>query len=178
MRYVIAGLAIVTACTPHPATDDTAAPRVQTVRAEGMKGSFRVSGVTDASTTALSTSPVDAFQFLPLAYDSLSIPRTWVEPKQFLVSSQGFKVRARLGKTPLSRYIDCGSTQIGANADSYDVFMTVTSRLTANGAGSTLSTTVEAASRPLSFSQDYSRCSSRGELEKRIGAIVKAALQK
>lgn len=173
MRIVIVCLAAVGACTSAATTADPSAPSVQTIRSEGM-GSLRVVGTTDASSTAFNAAAEDAFQFLPLVYDSLAIPRTWIEPKQFLISSQGFKVRTRLGRTSLSRYIDCGSTQIGANADSYEVFMTVTSRLVPNGKDrSTLSSTVEASARPLSFNQDYSRCSSRGELERRIAQVAK-----
>lgn len=180
MRIATLSLVALAACSSAATTADPSAPRVQTIRAEGMGGSLKiVGGVTDASSTPLNVAADDAFQVMPLVYDSLSIPKTWLEPKQFMISSQGFKVRARLGKTSLSRYIDCGSTQIGANADSYDVYMTVTSKLAANGKdGSVLSTTVEASAKPLSFNQAYQHCSSRGELERRIGLLAKEFLRK
>lgn len=180
MRIAILSLVALAACTSAASTADPSAPSVQTIRAEGMAGSLKITGaVTDASATPLNVSADDAFQVMPLVYDSLSIPKTWLEPKQFMISSQGFKVRARLGKTSLSRFINCGQTQIGNNADSYDVFMTVTSKLVPNGTdAATLSTTVEASAKPLSFNQEYAPCSSRGELEHRIGELAKEFLKK
>ena len=85
--------------------------------------------------------------------------------------------RARLGKAPLSRYLDCGNTQIGPNADSYDVFLTVMTTVSPEGAsGATLTTIVDAQSRPVTFNQAYSRCSSKGGIEIRIADLVKARL--
>jgi hypothetical protein len=174
--FCLATVAVASACASTATTADPSAPHTQRVSIDGMAGSLRISAVTDASSLVLNASADNAYRVLPLVYDSLSIPKTWLDPKTFLISSQGFKIRTRLGKTSLSRFIDCGSTQIGANADSYDVYMTVTSKLAGSGETSTLSTTVEAAARPLSFNQDYTRCSSRGELERRIGALAKAFL--
>jgi hypothetical protein len=179
MRNAILCLVAVVACAPaQTTTADPSAPRVQTIRAEGMGGSLKVSSVTDPRVTPLGRPADDVYRLMPLVYDSLSIPKTWLDPKQFLISSQGFKIRARLGRTPLSKYIDCASTQIGPNADSYDVFMTVTSKLipNPNGTESTLNTTVEAAARPLSFNQDYTRCTSTGGLEKKVADLVKNLL--
>ena len=179
MRITALSLVLVAGCASAPATADPSAPRIQEVRADGIGGSLKINAVTDASALPLNVGAEEAFQVLPLVYDSLSIPKTWLEPKQFMISSQGFKIRSRMGRTALSRYIDCGSTQIGNNADSYDVYMTVTTRLVANGKeASTLATTVEASAKPLSFNQEYGRCSSRGELERRIGELAKVFLKK
>ncbi|MEP7002231.1 MAG: hypothetical protein ABI969_17210, partial [bacterium] len=78
-----------------------------------------------------------------------------------------------------SRFIDCGTTQIGENADTYDVYLTVVSQLEENKTSglAILHTTFEAMARPIAFSREYARCSSRGELEKRIANAVKAQLQ-
>ncbi|HEX7938790.1 MAG TPA: hypothetical protein VF483_07330 [Gemmatimonadaceae bacterium] len=180
MRIAIVSLVLVSACASAASSADPSAPRVQVIQADGVAGSLKIVGaVTDASSTPLNVGAEEAFQVMPLVYDSLSIPKTWLEPKQFMISSQGFKIRARMGKTVLSRYIDCGSTQIGNNADSYDVFMTVTSKLVPNGKdASTLSTTVEASAKPLSFNQEYANCSSRGELERRVADVAKEFLKK
>jgi hypothetical protein len=180
MRNAIICLAaLVVACAPaQTTTADPSAPRVQEIRAEGLGGSLKIASYTDPATTPIGKGALDAFQLMPLVYDSLQIPKTWLDPKQFLVSSQGFKIRARLGRTPLSRFIDCGKTQIGPNADSYEVFMTVTSKLIPNGDVSTLNTTVEASARPVSFNQAYSRCSSTGTLEKRISDLLLSLLAK
>src|SRR5262249_45883769 len=110
---------------------------------------------------------------LPAVFDSLGIPVNSLDPNKHLAGNAGFKLRQRLGKTPLSRYFDCGQTQVGPNADSYDVFLTVLTQVTPNGtAGARLSSTIDASAKPLAFSQGYSQCSSNAVLEKRLEELV------
>ena len=129
-------------------------------------GSYSVSAAID-----------QVWRVLPAAFDSLAIPVTQVDPLKRIIGNPGFKLRQRLGKVSLSRFIECGTTQIGPNADSYDVYLTVLLQLQPGPAGTTsVLTTFEALSRPVSFSQEYSRCSSRGSLETRLLDAVKAQL--
>jgi len=176
MRSGIVVLAVLCACAS--ATPSSGAPeRAQTLR--GVSGrDLTMVPVTDASSHALTSSVDDVWLVLPGVYDSLALPKALIDNKTHTISNQGQKIRQRLGRTSLSRFIECGTTQIGSNADSYEVFLTVTSRVSAAGTGSTLSTTVEALARPLSFNQDYSRCTSKGLLETRIAEAVKAQLPK
>ena len=106
-------------------------------------------------------------------------PFTTVDTARHTMSNDGFKLRRQLGSTPLSRYIDCGTTQIGENADSYEVFITVVAQLEEDErTGLTaMHTTFEAMARPIAFSREYSRCSSKGVLEKRLADAVTAQLQ-
>ena len=175
MRFTLFAVVAIAACASTPSPDTTAAPRAQTIRAEGL-GSITVAPVTDASKAVLSSPIEDVWMQMPAVYDSLGIPKTLIDTKRYLISSQGFKIRQRLGRTPLSRFIDCGQTQIGQNADSYDVYLTVTSQLRTDPPRTILSSTVEAMAKPLSFNQEYSRCSSRGLLESRIADATKSRL--
>jgi hypothetical protein len=87
------------------------------------------------------------------------------------------KIRQRLGTVLLSKYIDCGQAQIGPSADSYDVYLNVTTTLAAeSGAETQISTVVESAAKPINFAQDYSRCTSKGTIENAISAIVAGRL--
>ncbi len=173
---IILGTALA-ACSANPSGTIETASRPETVRSAGM-GSLTMVNVTEASNTPLNQPAAEVYAVLPAVYDSLSVPRTMMDPKGFIVSSQGFRIRQRMGRTALSRYIECGATQIGPNADSYEVYMTVSSRVVASGSTSALQTTVEAAARPLSFAQEYSRCSSKGVLEQRIAEGVRSRLPK
>jgi hypothetical protein len=116
---------------------------------------------------------------LPAAYQSLGVPLTTSDVTTHVAGNIGLNVRRRLGSTPLVRYIDCGNSQMGPSADTYDVRLTVTTRLQADSvAGTKLSTLVEAVGRPVAFSGEYSRCSSLGVLEARLTDAVKAELQR
>jgi hypothetical protein len=129
----------------------------------------------DVSTIDAAINPV--WIVVAAAYDSIGIPITVIDSKQHTFGNQGFTLRGRLGKVPLSRYIVCGGagTGFGANADSYEVYLAVLTRLRATDTTHTeLITTVDAAARPASLSQPFSKCGSKGEIEARISALVQA----
>lgn len=142
-------------------------------------GAIRMNASDAASVTRVGF-PLDVvWRALPAAYDSLKIPLTTLDPKAHHLGNEGLKIRQRLGNVALSKYIDCGQAQIGPSADSYDVYLNVTTTLTArSGAETEVSTIVESAAKPLSFGQDYTRCTSKGTIENAISAIVAAKLSK
>ncbi len=119
-----------------------------------------------------------SWEALRAAYDSVGVAVGTLDPRTYTIGNLGYKVRQRLGRAPLSRYLDCGgSTQVGPNADSYDVMLSVTSTLTPAGAeATTLTTTVEADARPATFNQSWMRCTSKGALEKRLADLVRTQL--
>jgi hypothetical protein len=122
--------------------------------------------------------PIDrVWRALPAAYDSLKIPLTTLDAGKHLIGNEGMKARQRLGNVSMSTYIDCGQAQIGPSADSYDIYLEVTT--TARSVSPTeteLSTMVVSAAKPLQFSQEYSRCSTKGTIEDQISKIVSARL--
>ena len=124
--------------------------------------------------------PDKVWRALPAVYDSLGIPVSTLDPAKRVIGNEAFKVRGRLKSTPLSRYIDCGSsTQIGPNADSYDVVLTlVTNVRPAEGGATTVNNTFSAVARPANFSQDYSQCSSRSTMETRFLTVLNSVLGK
>ena len=122
--------------------------------------------------------PLDrVWRALPAAFDSVGVRVTRIDSVSKVVANDGFKVRQRLGQVALSRYIDCGQTQIGPNADSYEVYITLIAEIRFSTAATTaMATTFEAAARPIAFSQGYSRCTSRGTFEAKLLEAIKAQL--
>jgi hypothetical protein len=162
----------------------TTAARPETVRVVGGgglgSGAVNIRGASSSASVSRVAFPLDAaWRALPSVYDSLRIPPTTLDPKTHHFGNEGMKIRQRLGSVQLSKYIDCGQAQIGPSADSYDVFLSVTTTLQAANAGETeVSTLVEASARPLAFGQEYTRCTSRGTLENAVAAILAAKLTK
>ena len=179
IRVIVLSLGTLCACASSGATPG-AGSTTQTISvgARGSGGSTRMTASAVASESTLPFPLEDAWRFLPAAFDSLGIPTSLVDPSTHVISNQGMKIRQRLGKTPLSRYIECGTTQIGPNADSYEVYLTVSTQLDRAGTGTIISTTVDALAKPLNFSQEYSRCSSKGVLEPRIADAIKQQFTK
>jgi hypothetical protein len=173
-------LAILGACASGTSTTSTTT-QPQTTRVTGSGGLASSAITTTAGDVASVTKvafPLDlVWRALPAAYDSLKIPLTVLDPKMHHLGNEGMKIRQRLGTVMLSKYIDCGQAQIGPSADSYDVYLNVTTTLTpSSGAETQISTIVESAARPLNFGQDYARCTSKGTIENAISSIVASRL--
>jgi hypothetical protein len=166
------------ACASSSTTSAGIKPATQMVGGEGI-GSLILAGNGASDVMKLTYSADAVWRVLPAVFDSLKIPLNSVDPATKEIGNTALKTRVRLGKVYLSRYLDCGSTQIGPNADNYDVVLTVLSRVVADGAAaSTLTTTVLAQARPATYSQTYNPCSSKGLFERRIAELVTAALTK
>jgi hypothetical protein len=138
--------------------------------------------ITTRSEADVSTLPFDAdavFRILPSLFDSLGVPVNTIDPPRRTIGNSGFKVRQRLGKAVLSSLIECGASQIGPNADSYDVYMILTTTVRPTGAGaSTLSTLIDAQARPITYNQAYNRCTSKGTFEQRLVDLVTRRLSR
>ena len=174
----VLSIAALTGCASTPEEE---APRV----AEGgmVPPSTRVVGV--KSELDLRTNPTisrhvvtvagtasEVWTRLVAAYDSLGIPATTSVPPQGLLGNEGFKVRRKLKDAPLTRYLDCGSTQGGPSAETYEITLAVKTQLVPANGAITATTMVNATGRPVSISSNDVRCSSTGRLEARIGELI------
>ena len=126
----------------------------------------------------LASPPQRVMAALPAAFDSVGVRPSLIDPATRTVGNTAFKVHARIKGVPLSRYIDCGmSTQIGPNADSYDVVISLVAQVRpAEGGASSLVIGFEAMGKPATFAQDYSRCATKGALESRLAETVQRLL--
>ena len=169
------GLIAISACASGNSSPGSSAAGTQAI----VRGSdIRSAPSNPDHVTLIESSVAPVWRALPAVYDSLGIPLTVMDFKQHLIGNQGMKIRQTLGKVALSKYIDCGNGQIIPSADSYDIFLSVVTHVRPNEpVGSDLVTTMSAAARPLNVSQEYSQCSSKGELEKKIAELVKAAVR-
>lgn len=161
-------------------TGTTTGRSTETVRVPGSSGiGMSTAPNSSASVATVPFTSEQVWRTMPAVFESLGIPLTTVDPSKHLIGNEGFKLRRQLGTVALSKYIECGTTQIGPNADSYEVYLTVmvTVQPVPTG-GATINTTFESAARPLNFAQEYSRCGSKGILEPKFAQIVTAKLQK
>lgn len=152
----------------------------RTVRVIGATSSTNITmsgaDVSNAHTFAGTVDQV--WRALPIVFDSLGIPVQALDPVKHTIGASSFLARHKLKNVALSRYVDCGNTQMGPAADDYDVMLTVLADVhpARGGAGTTVSTTVEALARPANYAQDYSRCSSKGSLERKLFEFLDARL--
>jgi hypothetical protein len=154
----------------------------ETIRIPGSNGG-RPTTLAVARTVTSSVKTVAApveriWVVLPTVYESLGIPVTERDATGHTFGARSLKARRRLGEAPLSRFLDCGSTQGGPSADTYEVLLTVMTQVTPGAAADspTVTVTVDGMGRPVFVSADYVHCGSTGVLEKRIFDALSAQL--
>ncbi|MEJ7813183.1 MAG: hypothetical protein WKG32_22425 [Gemmatimonadaceae bacterium] len=179
-RLCMAALLALAACASRQ--EDTGAAPAPTIGQTGTRVTTAGGGsgqtMTLESTSGPSTSAVSLraardviWREIPAVYEELGIPLTKVDAASFVVGNEGMKVTRRLKGVPLSRFLQCGGAAPGsANADTYEITLSVLSQLRPATEGETqVVTTVDAAARPVAFNATSTvACSSTGALERRL----------
>jgi len=179
-RLPVVALLALAACAGRQGDTDTCpAPAIgQTGNRVTTAGGGTGQTMTLESTSGPSTSAVALraardviWREIPAVYEELGIPLTKADTVSFVVGNEGMKVTRRLKGVPLSRFLQCGGTPPGgANADTYEITLSVLSQLRpATGGDTQVVTTVDAAARPVAFNATSTvACSSTGALERRL----------
>src|SRR3954466_6467060 len=140
-------IACSAAVTPTQRTESTYLPGAGVMSVTGENGTIAVT----------IGAPLQAvWRILPTAFDSVGIQLTLIDPKKHVMANEGFKVRQKLRNERLSTYFECGTTQVGPNADSYELFISVHSYLEPSPGDSTrtrMTVAITSSAKPLQFSQ-------------------------
>ena len=169
-------LAALTACASSSSTpavtEGTMA--VPTTRIVGNGGSIEVHTGTSVgkNVVIVQGTPKEVWSLLVAAYDSVGIPVNISNPPQGVLGNEGFRIRRKLKDVSLTRYLDCGNTQGGPSAETYEVILAVKTQLLPVDQGVSATTMVDASARPVSLSGNAVRCGSTGRLEARIGELL------
>ena len=164
--------------TERPTTVDNA-------RVIGLSGTTTLSTVLPESPEVANVQapPDSVWRVLPAVFQTLGIPVTTVDATNRMIGNSSHKVRRKLGPVALSKYLDCGTTQSAPSADTYEVQLSVMSRVSPSaGPNATPGTTavmtsVEALAKPVSFAGDNVRCASTGALEARLAQLIAIELK-
>ncbi len=166
----------VISCAPQPGGMATPPSRVDRVHVEGQHVDYDIASKVEGSEAraAVQFPAAAVWRALTQVYSELPIPVETVDPAhRFLAGA--VTARRAFANRSLSNFIDCGSTVVGPNANSYNVRMQVQSQV--DSVGST-----EASVRTLVTSTAASdggntvRCASSGDLERLIVDRVKLLL--
>lgn len=159
-----------------PETERTAIPGASVRSSGGLR--------LDATPTArLDTLwvPLDRiWKLMPAVYGLMEIPIERFNAEANEIGHSSLKVFRKLGETQLSKLIDCGNTQIGPNTETYEVLLTVITKLSKTKMDTNVtvvSTIVSGRARPTQFQGGYVACKSKGQLEARIAEVLKVNLQ-
>ncbi|WP_396205825.1 hypothetical protein [Gemmatimonas sp.] len=154
---------------------------VQTAVLSNASGSARgmnMVSITEVNRTLVAAPPERAFQALSAAYAALNIPVTDINQQARTIGNSAFRTRRRVGDVPTLRALDCGGDSGMPNAETYQLTLTIQSKVVPSDAGgSVILTTLEGTGRnPTTAASNEVRCASLGALEKRIGELVRKTL--
>jgi len=110
------------------------------------------------------------------AFRDLDIPADIVNPATGQVANTQFRAARELAGARLGRLLQCGETLTGPRADNDRVLLSVISKVTAAGAGSSfVETRVVAGATDVGGTGGRFACRSTGELERRLHDAVRRA---
>lgn len=172
-RLIVLSAALLSACASSNRTDPAAQATERTVDVLNTNGtvpvSMRTTHVATQSGRSYRASADAVWNALPAVYAGLGIPIAERDPATRTIGNPSYKLRRRLGDLPLSRVLDCGSTQGSPSADTYEVLLSVNTKVSQVTADSVeVVTLVDGRARPVAFTADYVNCGSLGALEKRF----------
>lgn len=170
-------------CTSTPGPRPDPAVGGSTVRVAGAGGgvattAMRVNPSYDVRFDTIHASVDRIWSALPAVFTALAIPLTTADNQSLRFGNEGMKVRRKLGDNQLIKLLDCGRSQIGENADSYEIVMSVLTLLERVGPTTTrVATSVEATGKPIQFAGGETRCRTKGELERQIALALRARFE-
>jgi hypothetical protein len=122
--------------------------------------------------TVVNTPPAAMMSELSAAYADLGIEVKLWNPQTGEVGNRNFTKMYRLAGRPVSDYLGCGTTTTGQAADNYRITMSLVSRVTPNGSGSKVETTLTAYAEDISSSKGTLSCLTLGTLEQRLQKLA------
>lgn len=171
MKPALPLLLIVAACG-QPQGMATPAPRIDRIRVESQNIDYEIASTPQGSEVRSTLKlPVAAvWEALPRAYADLEIPIETYDPAHRFLAGVVSAHRAFADRS-LSHFVNCGSTLMGPNADSYNVRLHFQTEVDSVNAGEAKVRTLVNATAA-SDGGITVQCSSRGDLERLIGDRV------
>ncbi|MDP9200352.1 MAG: hypothetical protein M3P26_00245 [Gemmatimonadota bacterium] len=167
-RTSVSLLLVIVACGRPPGGIATPAPRVDRVHVESQHVDYDIAFTADGSEvrSALQFPAAAVWQAIPRVYADLAIPlEIYDSTHRFLVGV--VSARRAFANRSLSYFVNCGSTLMGPNADSYNVRLHLQTQVDSIGAAEARVRTLVNATAA-SDGGITVRCSSRGDLERLI----------
>lgn len=176
-RKSVSLLLVMVACASQPGGIATPPTRIDRVHVESQHGDYDIASKVEGSEAraAVQFPAAAAWQALPRVYSDLAIPIETLDPAhRFIVGV--VSARRVFANRSLSRFLDCGSTVMGPNADAYNVRLHLQTQVDSTGvAEATVRTLVSATAA--SDGGITVRCASRGDLERLIVARLGESLR-
>ena len=172
------GLLVIAAlpgCASQPGIV-TPAARADRVLVESQHGDYQITSTAEGAEfrTTLQADPAALWKALPTVYNELKISISSIDPVHRLVEGSA-TARRSFANTRLSQFVECGSSVVGPNANSYNVRLNLQTQIdsTADRAAvvRTLMRSTAASDGGINV-----QCSSSGDLERLIVTRLRVIL--
>ncbi len=172
-RLSLLSFVLVAGCASSGSTAANTTGMMSTTRVTtGSGGSLSIqSGAGSVGATGwVPVKPDSAFALLQKAYTDLEVPLTTLVTAERTLGNPNLKVRRKLGRLPMQKYLDCGIKEGIPNAETYEIQMNVQSWVSADPkGGASITTRVQAiGSDPAHGRGNNTNCTSTGEIEIRL----------
>lgn len=166
-------LAACQATAPTPLSSGPSAPAV--IQQNGSTTDIRLSSDNGPVSDMVPGAVSHVWPALVAAYQSFGFPVQQIDGMSHVIGAANVRLPHRLAGERLSTYFDCGMDMTGAIADSHVIEMTIQVAAAQQSADSTVvaAKVSAAAYATQGTSTDPVRCSTRGELERRIVEAVR-----
>lgn len=162
-------LAINACASSGPKTDSGISRPTERIVASDRQGMIRTSETANAR-AAIAASPSRVTTVIKSVFDELGIPGATVDAASGRISAPTFTKTRKFGNENLSMYFNCGDSLNGNIANTYRLYISVTSAVRPDGKGGTeLETVVSGAAADMGGSSSGRiPCGSTGHLEELI----------
>lgn len=172
IRFIMCGAGLVVACAPAPGAGPQPGPMTETVQLPNAPGSpsgsypITYSVAPSELVASVGFGAKEAWDALPSVYALLSIPVDGTDHSARRISGV-VSARRRFADQPLSRFVNCGTSLVGVNADNYPVEIRLRTKVDSVAPeASRIGTSVNVMASGLAGANI--RCSTTGALEKLI----------
>jgi hypothetical protein len=145
------------------------------VEFEANRGAYSFEFTTEQVVHAdtIQVGPAAAWTAIAQAFSDLGLPRGEAREGTTTYGVPRTTVRRSLAGVPLSRFLRCGSTMGAPNADSYDVTLSLITRLQPLSSAATIvQSQLSAHARQTGVSANPLPCTTTRELERRVGRLI------
>lgn len=167
-----------TAASGSPVTGSTTtnAPTLMTMPNTDTRVDMNVSGTSYTSATSIGKGVEAAWAALPEIWKSLGLEAETMSTQDHRMVTGLVRIRRTLGGVNLSRYVECGRSTLGPNADSYFITLKFETVLTGDAKATLVQSGMQVSGEPVGNGGATARCSSTGELENRVGERLQKRL--
>ena len=161
---------------PAPQTTNIVHPNV--LYTDSPAGQYDITTVENKTLYVIPmVSPADSvWHVMPAVFLALNIEPKTVNSAQRYIANTSVTVRHNIGQYPVSKYLNCGNSNVGQTANQAEVTMALTVQVADSGGRASLQIQYEAYAMLDGYAHNRMQCASTGQMEQLIAKLTNEEL--